>query len=242
MDKPVLIVTGSATGIGLAAARLLSSRYHIVGTWNRTAPSEEDRAFINGTFIQCDVSREEDCARLVEEARSLGSLRGLVHAAAVNPTPAPSVADMSLEFWNRILTNNLTGTFLLCRAVLPELRLQGGGSIVLVSSTAGRNGFSLAGGQPGHAKTAYATSKAGIIAFTKGLAREVAEEGIRVNCVAPGPIDTRMLPNREATAKRVPMGRTGTAEECAEASAFMLDNATYTTGCTLDVCGGQYMN
>ena len=60
MNKPVLIVTGSATGIGLAAARLLSSRYHIVGTWNRTAPSDEDRAFINGTFIQCDVSREED--------------------------------------------------------------------------------------------------------------------------------------------------------------------------------------
>ncbi len=242
MTRPVLIVTGSATGIGLAAARLLSSRYLVVTTWNRTPPAQADLDFINGASVQCDLSREEDCARLVQEACRLGPLRGLVHSAAVNPTPAPSVTEMSLEFWNRILTNNLTSTFLLCRTVLPELRKNGGGSIVLVSSTAGRNGFSLAGGQPGHAKTAYATSKAGIIAFTRGLAREVAGENIRVNCVAPGPIDTRMLPNREATEKRVPMGRIGTPEECAKAISFMLDEATFTTGCTFDVCGGQYMN
>lgn len=242
MSNPVLIVTGSATGIGLATARMLASRYRIIATWNRTPPARADLDFIQGVSIQCDVSREQDCERLVQEARKVGSLCGLVHAAAVNPTPAPSVVDMSLDFWNRILTNNLTSTFLLCRAVIPELRKAGGGSIVLVSSTAGRNGFSTAGSQPGHAKTAYATSKAGIIAFTRGLAREVAREGIRVNCVAPGPIDTRMLPNRESTEQRVPMGRIGTPEECAKAIAFMLNDATFTTGCTFDVCGGQYMN
>ncbi len=240
--KEVAIVTGSATGIGLATACLLAPKYFVITTWLRTAPDAGLLEEIGGAAIQCNVGDFEDCRRLVAEAQTYGPVVGLVHSAAINPTPAPSVADMEPEFWEHILHNNLTSAFYMAKAVIPALRAGGRGSMVFVSSTAGRNGFSTAGGQPGHAKTAYATSKAGIIAFTKGLARELAEEGIRVNCMAPGPIDTRMLPNREATAKRVPLGRIGTPEEAARAIAFLLDDATFTTGCTLDVCGGQYMN
>lgn len=242
MRKDVVIITGAATGIGLATARLLAAKYFVVTTYFRTPLRQQDLEAIHGLAVQCDVSRYEDCVRLVAEARKHGPVTGLIHSAAINPTPAPSVADMEPEFWNHILHNNLTSAFYLAKAVIPALRTAGHGSIVFVSSTAGRNGFSTAGGQAGHAKTAYATSKAGIIAFTKGLAKELVEEDIRVNCMAAGPIDTRMLPNKEATRARVPMKRLGTAEESARAIAFLLDDATYTTGCTLDVCGGQYMN
>ncbi|WP_165077669.1 MULTISPECIES: SDR family oxidoreductase [unclassified Desulfovibrio] len=242
MKRDVAIVTGAATGIGLATAKLLGKKYLVAATWRSTPLAAADLEAIGGVGVQCDVGVYEDCHRLVEEAQKHGRVTALVHCAALNPTPAPSVEEMEPEFWDRILRNNLTSSFYLAKCVLPAFRAAGGGAIVFVSSTAGRNGFSTAGGAPGHAKTAYATSKAGIIAFTKGLAREVAADHIRVNCMAAGPIDTRMLPNREATEKRVPMGRIGTAEEAAVAIAFLLDDATYTTGCTLDVCGGQYMN
>lgn len=236
----IMIVTGAATGIGLACAMRLAKKYQIVGTWLNTAMPQEigEEGTINP--FQCDVSNYEDCLKLAKHAASLGEIYGFVHCAAINPTPAPSVEEMEPEFWKRILDVNLTSSFYLAKAVIPFTA--NGGAYVFVSSTAGRNGFSLAGGTPGHAKTAYATSKAGIIAFTKGLAKELAPRNIRVNCMAAGPIDTRMLPNREETAKRVPLGRTGLPEECAAAVEFLLENATYTTGCTLDVCGGQYMN
>lgn len=240
--KKVIIVTGAATGIGLATARLLRNTYYIAATYFRTPPAVGALAETEGEFFQCDVSDPEACSRLVAAAAARGSVAGLVHCAAINPTPAPSVADMDPDFWERILHNNLDSTFYLARSVVPALRANGGGAIVFVSSTAGRRGFSGAGASPGHGKVAYAVSKAAILAFTKGLAFELAAENIRVNCMAAGPIDTRMLPNREAVARRVPMGRLGTPEEAAEAIAFLLEGATYTTGCTLDVCGGQYMN
>ena len=240
--QDVVIVTGAATGIGLATARLLATKYFVVTTYFRTPPQEKEAEKTDGIAVQCDVSRYEDCVRLVKEAQKHGPVTGLVHSAAINPTPAPSVADMEPEFWDHILRSNLTSAFYLAKAVIPALRAAGRGSLVFVSSTAGRNGFSTAGGYPGHAKTAYATSKAGIIAFTKGLAKELVEEHIRVNCMAAGPIDTRMLPNKDAARDRVPMKRLGTVEEAARAIAFLLDDATYTTGCTPDVCGGQYMN
>lgn len=236
-----MIITGAATGIGLATAKRLCGQYFIVMTHNRTPLDPKDAAAINGVSVQCDVSDEEQCRKVVEAAEQHGKVVSLVHSAGVNSSPV-SVADMSLEEWNRVVHNNLTGTFCMAKAVIPALRRSGGGSIVLVSSTAGRNGFSTAGGKPGMAKVHYATSKAGIIAFTKGLAKELAGENIRVNCMAPGPIDTRMLPSLDV-ASRVPLQRVGRPEEAAEAIAFLAtDASSFTTGCTLDVCGGLYMN
>lgn len=240
MTREVVIVTGSATGIGLATARMLSDRYTVVTTWRSTRPSEEDLAAVSGPCVRCDVGKYEDCVALVQEAQACGPVVGLVHSAAVNPEPPQSVTEMDVALWEKTLHNNLNGTFYMARAVLPAMRASHKGSIVFVSSTAGRKGFSTAGAKPGRAKTAYATSKAGIIAFTKGLAMEVAHEGIRVNCMAPGPIDTRMLTNPNV-ADKIPLGRIGTPEEAARAIIFLLEDASFTTGCTLDVCGGLYM-
>lgn len=240
--KDVIIVTGAATGIGLAAAKLLSQKNFVIATYCHTAPQEEVMKEMNGMYIQCDVSDYESCRHLIAEAQKHGAVKGLVHSAAINPSPAPSVLEMEPEFWERMMKNNLNSAFYLAKAVIPALQEAKGGSIVFISSTAGRNGFSTAGGTAGHAKTAYATSKAGIIAFTKGLAKELVEENIRVNCLAAGPINTRMLPNKEIVEQRVPMKRLGRPEEVAKAIEFLLNDATYTTGCTLDVCGGQYMN
>lgn len=240
--KNIVIVTGAATGIGLETAKYLADRHTVVAVYNNTPIPESDLEIMGGNSIKCDVSNYAQCVKMAELASQFGNIYGLVHCAALNPTPAPSVQEMEPEFWLHIIRTNLDSAFYLAKALLPFMLANNKGSIVFVSSTAGRNGFSTAGGSPGHAKTAYATSKAGIIAFTHGLAKEVAGLGIRVNCMACGPIDTRMLPNKEATAARVPMGRIGEPYEAAVAISFLLDQATYTTGCTLDVCGGQYMN
>lgn len=241
MNKPVLIITGAATGIGLAAARLLSARYYIVSTHRRTPMPEEDRIAIRGTDLPCDVADFAACERLVAQAEIHGPVAGLVHSAAVNMEPPVSVADMDIALWDRIIRTNLYGAFHMAKAVIPALRRNGGGGMVLVSSTAGRKGFSTAGGKPGRAKVPYATSKAAVIALVKGLATELARENIRVNCMAPGPIDTRMLINRDVAAE-VPLGRIGSPGEAARAIDFLLHEATFTTGCTLDVCGGLFMN
>ena len=238
--KKVVVVTGAASGIGLSTALLLSVNYHVIATYRSTPVPEDAINKLSGQIFKCDVANFEDCRKLASFAAEKGQVFGFVHCAALNPTPAPSVEEMEPAFWDKILHNNLTSCFYLAKAFIPVTSSPG--SFVFVSSTAGRNGFSLAGGAPGHAKTAYATSKAAIIAFTKGLAKELASRNIRVNCMAAGPIDTRMLPNREETAKRVPLGRIGLPEEAAIAIDFLLGQATYTTGCTLDVCGGQYMN
>ena len=241
MKNEVIIVAGGSTGIGLATAKYLSAKYIVVTTWRKTMPSPEDVAEIGGHSLQCDVGKYEDCVRLVEEAEKLGPVVGLVHSAAVNPEPVESVSDMDISLWEMVIHNNLTGTFYMSKAIIPALRRAGKGAIVLVSSTAGRKGASTAGGRPGKAKVPYATSKAGIIAFTKGLATELACENIRVNCMAPGPVETRMLTN-PAVAANIPLRRIGSPEECAKAIAFLLEDATFTTGCTLDLCGGLYMN
>ncbi|WP_308770766.1 SDR family NAD(P)-dependent oxidoreductase [uncultured Bilophila sp.] len=240
MDKDVIIITGSSTGIGLATAKMLSSRYTVVTTWRTTRPSPEALAATSGPSVRCDVGNYEDCLALVREAQAYGNVIGLVHSAAVNPEPPLSVSEMDVSLWEKTIHNNLTGAFYMAKAVIPALRASQKGSIVFVSSTAGRKGFSTAGAKPGRAKTAYATSKAGIIAFTKGLAMELAHEGIRVNCMAPGPIETRMLTNLNV-ADKIPLGRIGTPEEAAKAIIFLLEDATFSTGCTMDVCGGLYM-
>ncbi len=148
---------------------------------------------------------------------------------------------MSLELWNETLAVNLTSAFLCCQAVAPAMIERRVGAIVNVSSVAGRNG-----GGPG--ATAYAAAKAGVIAFTKGLARELAPYGVRVNAVAPGVIDTRyheVFTSPDALASMlgtVPLGRPGSSEEVAEAIAFLgLTHSSYITGETIEINGGMAM-
>jgi len=146
---------------------------------------------------------------------------------------------MKDEDWQRVLDTNLTGAFRLCRAFLPGMVRARSGRIVNISSVVAD------AGNPGQAN--YAASKAGLLGFTRSLAREVASRNVTVNAVAPGYIDTAMteaLPDkaRESLLAQIPMGRMGRSEDVAAAVAFLIsDGARYITGQVLHVNGGMYM-
>jgi NAD(P)-dependent dehydrogenase (short-subunit alcohol dehydrogenase family) len=192
--------------------------------------------------VQADVSDEAAVQALFARVDAeLGSLRGLVNNAGVVDI-AQRVDEMSLARWQRMFAINVQGTFLCTREALRRMSTQhggAGGSIVNLSSAAAR--LSSAGQY-----VDYAAAKAAIDTFTLGVAGEVAREGVRVNAVRPGIIDTYIhasggQPDRvQRMAPQVPMQRAGTAEEVAQAVVWLLsEQASYTTGSVLDVAGGR---
>jgi 3-oxoacyl-[acyl-carrier protein] reductase len=190
-----------------------------------------------------DVSRSDEVARGVAQARSaFGAIDYLVNLAGISQN-AP-VQDISDQDWERMLAIHLNGTFYCCRAVISEMISRGFGVIVNTSSLHALRGQKLA--------AHYSAAKAGIMGFTKALAREVAESGVRVNAIAPGPIDTPLwrggltgsdLESRKAQRSlEVPMGRLGEASEVADLILFLLSQrSTYVTGQVISVNGGELM-
>ena len=245
----VLIVTGASRGIGAATALLAAKHGWAVAVnyvANSLAADEVVRSIraAGGTAIavQADVGIEAQVLRLFETVDAkFGRLDGLVNNAGVVDMPV-RIDEITLERLERMWRSNITSSFLCAREAVRRMstRHQGeGGSIVNLSSAAARIG------SPGQ-YVDYAASKAAIDTFTMGLAKEVATEGIRVNAVRPGIIDTDIhasggLPNRAAqAAPMVPMQRAGTAHEVAQAICWLLsDAASYTTGSVVDVTGGR---
>lgn len=247
--NPSILITGGSRGIGAAAAVLAARRgWDVAINYARDAAAAERvaaqvrEAGRRALVIQADVAEEpEVLAMFAAVDREFGALRGLVNNAGVVDLPA-RVDEMSLQRLQRMFAINLTGSFLCAREAVRRMSTRHGGSggaIVNLSSAAAKLG------SPGQ-YVDYAASKAGIDLMTLGLAREVATEGIRVNAVRPGIIDTEIhasggLPDRaKQVAPQVPMQRAGTADEVAQAIVWLLsDEASYTTGAVLDVTGGR---
>lgn len=248
-ERPVAIITGGSRGIGAATARLAAERGYAVAISYLTRRDAADavvreieRAAGPALAVQADVGVERDVCRLFEEVdRRLGVLTALVNNAGVLDRQT-RVDQMTAERLQRIFRTNITGAFLCAREAVRRMSTrQGGrgGAIVNVSSGAARLG------SPGE-YVDYAASKGAIDTMTIGLAREVAEEGIRVNAVRPGFIYTDIHatggePNRVDRVKAyVPMQRGGHAEEVARAILWLLsDEASYSTGTFIDVTGGK---
>jgi NAD(P)-dependent dehydrogenase (short-subunit alcohol dehydrogenase family) len=237
----VVLVTGAARGIGLAVAkRFLAdgwrvALFDILG--NVLEKSVAGLAESDATLaLTCDVSDPDALATaLAKIERRFGRLDALVNNAGVAVfTPLMETSDAD---WDRVLAVNLTGPFLCTKAAVPLMRQHGGGAIVNITSISGLRASTL--------RSAYGTSKAGLAHLTKQLAVELAELGIRVNGVAPGPVDTAMAKAVHSAEIRadyhdaIPLNRYGREEELAEAVYFLCsDRASYITGQILAVDGG----
>lgn len=249
MTRKVMVITGGSRGIGAATARLAAAQGYAVCisyVRDRAAANDVvDSIKSNGgeaIAVQADVSSEADVVRLFQTAdRQLGRLKALVNNAGILERQM-RVEEMDAARLNRILATNVIGSFICAREAVRRMSNRHGGSggaIVNVSSVASRLGAP-------NEYVDYAASKGAIDTMTIGLAKEVAEEGIRVNAVRPGIIYTEIHasggePGRVDRLKdAIPMKRGGEVDEVAHAICWLLsDEASYTTGAILDVTGGR---
>jgi NAD(P)-dependent dehydrogenase (short-subunit alcohol dehydrogenase family) len=242
-----IVVTGGSRGIGAATVSALAARGYSVALGYRQDAGAAERvvaqataAGARGVAVQADVTSEDDVERLFASAAELGPVAGLVANAGLTGHIG-DLADTPVEIIRRVIDVNLTGAVLCARmaaVVMSTARGGAGGAIVNVSSAAATLGSA-------HEYVHYAAAKAGVETLTVGLAKELAAEGIRVNAVAPGIVDTEIhaaagQPDRARTAAaRIPLGRAARADEITPAILWLLGpEAAYTTGAVVRVAGG----
>jgi NAD(P)-dependent dehydrogenase (short-subunit alcohol dehydrogenase family) len=234
------VVTGGATGLGYAIAQRLLQSGGSVTLWDRDLVAAENAALklgSNASAVKVDVSEHASVQAAVKATLQIAPrVDALVNSAGVSG-PNVKLWDYPVDDWQKVMDVNLTGLFLCCREWTPHLRANNYGRIVNIASVAGKDGNPNA--------SAYSASKAAVIALTKSLGKELADSGVRVNCVTPAAVKTaifdQMSPEHIAfMLSKIPMGRFGTPEEVASMVAWLCtDECSFSTGAVFDLSGGR---
>jgi NAD(P)-dependent dehydrogenase (short-subunit alcohol dehydrogenase family) len=236
------IVTGGVGGIGAATVRRFGEEgARVVVADLADDPGEALAAEVGGIYVRCDVTDAEQVDAMV--ARTVGTYGGVDIAfnnAGISPPDDDSILDTGLDAWRRVQEVNLTSVYLCCKAVLPHMQAQGRGSIINTASFVAVMGAATS-------QISYTASKGGVLAMSRELGVQFAREGIRVNALCPGPVDTPLLrelfaKDPERAARRmvhIPMGRFAEAGEIADAVVFLAsDESSFITASTFLVDGG----
>jgi NAD(P)-dependent dehydrogenase (short-subunit alcohol dehydrogenase family) len=232
------IVTGGARGIGLAVAERLAASGARVAIWDRdgaTAAAASDR--IGQASIAVDVTDEDAVAAALARSETLVGPIDIVVTSAGITGPNLATEDYPVDAWRQVIEIDLTGTFLCSRAVIPGMRARDYGRIVHIASIAGKEGNPNA--------AAYSAAKAGVISLTKSLGKELAQTGIRVNCVTPAAVRTEMFEQMteahiQYMLSKIPMGRFGLTTEIAAMVAWLAsEECSFSTGAIFDLSGGR---
>jgi NAD(P)-dependent dehydrogenase (short-subunit alcohol dehydrogenase family) len=238
----VAVVTGAGSGIGLASARRLSAegaKIVVADLDDEAGKAAADE--VGGLFAHADVTSEDDVRNMYDAALSAyGRIDIAFNNAGISPPEDDSILETGLDAWRRVQEVNLTSVYLCCKHVIPQMQRQGSGSIINTASFVAVMGSATS-------QISYSASKGGVLAMSRELGVQLAREGIRVNALCPGPVNTPLLQelfaaDPERAARRlvhVPMGRFARAEEIAAAVAFLAsDDASFITASTFLVDGG----
>ena len=237
------VITGGASGIGFAIAQRILASGASVTLWDRDDAAMKTATTSLGALspdavraVSVDVTNQASVQSAVQQTLKLGNIDILVNSAGITG-PNVKLWDYSLADWEQVMAINLNGVFLCCREVVPHMRTRNYGRVVNIASVAGKEGNPNA--------SAYSASKAAVIALTKSLGKEMADTGVRVNCVTPAAVKTamfdQMTPEHIAfMLSKIPMARFGTVEEIAAMVTWLsTEECSFSTGAVFDLSGGR---